>query len=267
MNLEDDNIIGIVGGMGPHAGLALFDNILKHSDAETDQQHLSVMLMSMPKYIGDRTLFLEGVLNINPAINLAKIIKKLEKAGAKIIGMACNTVYSPAIFDAILKELRQAESKVRVLNMPHETCRYIKLHHKNINRIGIMTTNGTYKSEIYKNELLRYGYQVIVPDYDFQNDVIHKMIYDPDYGIKAKPQLISKEVRLLMDKALLYFQQNKADAIILGCTDLSLMLTKTRKKGILILDSTEILAKALIEEVTKNKPNKINNTLSPTSED
>ena len=250
MNLEKDKVIGIVGGMGPQAGLALFNHILCHTHAATDQQHLSVMLMSFPQHIQDRTSFMEGKVSISPAYNVVRVIEKLIVGGAKVIGIACNTSYSPEIFNIIVEELDKLDSKVKLLNMPWEVCKYIKQSLTKAHRIGLMITNGTYKSKVYENLLIDLGYDVIIPEFIFQNDVIHKMIYDPAIGIKANPKGITREARLLLDKALVFFKDNKSDLVILGCTELSLILNNNSAQGMLLVDSTEILAKALIREAT-----------------
>lgn len=255
MNLEEENVIGIVGGMGPKAGLALFDSILCHTRAVTDQQHLSAILMSFPAHIVDRTSFLEGASHVNPAYNIAEIIRKLERAGAKVAGIACNTSHSPAIYNVILAELYRTNSRVKLVNMPYETCRYIQDNHSHVRRIGVMTTNGTYKSGIYKQLLQSLGYEVVTPDFEFQNNIIHKMIYDQEFGLKSNASGVSAEARSLLDKALRFFRSKRSDLIILGCTDLSFMLTDDIAGDMLVVDSTESLAMALIREAGTLKIN------------
>lgn len=236
--------------MGPKAGAALYDSIVSFTQARTDQEHLSTILMSFPEHIVDRTLFLEGMESVNPAVNIVKIISKLEAAGAEIVGMACNTSYSPRIFNIILEELAKMNSHVKMLHMPLETCNYIKETVPGARRIGLLTTNGTYRSGIYSHQLRDMGYEVVVPDDDFQNDVVHKMIYDPVFGIKSDPRHINRKVSALMKKALQYFREKKADVIVQGCTELSLLIAGKMKPGVPIVDSTESFAKALIREAT-----------------
>lgn len=249
MNLQNDTIIGIVGGMGPQAGHALFENITRYTQASADQHHLSVVLMSLPKYIGDRTAFINQMSGINPAYAIAEVIQKLEHAGASVVGIACNTSHAPEIFNVIRQELDKMGSRVKLLNMPLETCDFVAKKYPHIKRVGLMTTNGTYKSTFYKHHLQRLGYDVVVPDLSFQDNVIHRMIYDPVFGIKSKPN-ISDEVHELMAKAMLYFLAKRTEAIILGCTELSLVLSGEYSNSILIIDSTKALALALIREAT-----------------
>jgi len=237
--------------MGPGAGANLFNSIVANTAAGCDQQHLSVVLMSFPKHIADRTAFLEGKTNINPAYAVAGIVRKLEAAGAGVIGLACNTVHAPAIYDVILAELAKHDSTSRLLHMPAETCKYINEQHTGAQRVGLMTTNGTYRSGIYQSLLEQWGYQIVLPPQELQHSVIHRMIYDPVFGIKSTPGIITGEVNALLSKALAFFKRSKADVVILGCTELSLILRQRVIKGFPVVDSTEVLAKALIREASK----------------
>lgn len=240
------NIIGIVGGMGPQAGTALLDSITVQTNAQKDQQHLSTILMSFPQCIVDRTAFLEQEEKVNPAYNIASIITKLEQAGATIVGIACNTSHVPRIYDVIVEELRQRNSAVRLLHMPSEICQHVKRRFGHARRVGLMATNGTYRSGVYEERLKRLGYEVIVPEDQFQNDVIHRMIYDKEFGIKAHANGVTPPAKRLLGKALAFFRSRQTDVLILGCTELSLILTKSKVDGMAVVDSTATFARALI---------------------
>ncbi len=249
-NHGEEKVIGIVGGMGPHAGAALFNGILRNTRASTDQQHLSAILMSFPGEIVDRTLFLEGKTTVNPAFRIVKVIKKLEAAGAELVGIACNTCHALPIYDVIMEELDKINSPVKMINMPVETCRTIAEKYYGARRVGVMATNGTYKSGLYRRLLREWGFDIVQPRAEFQNDIIHRMIYDPEFGIKAQGGFISSQVQGLMEKAIDYFKEQDTDAIILGCTELSLTVTGSKIRGIQMVDSTECLARALVKEAT-----------------
>ncbi|WP_367865345.1 aspartate/glutamate racemase family protein [Pedobacter sp. WC2423] len=253
---ENDITIGLVGGMGPQAGLSLFNYILHKTKAKVDQDHLSTILMSFPKHIVDRTAFLNGSELINPALNIAEVIKKLEMAGAVVIGIACNTSHAPEIYDVILKELDKVDSQVSLVHMPLEACRSIAEIHPAARRIGLLTTNGTHYSGLYADLLKKMGYDVILPDDDLQNDVIHRMIYDTEYGLKTNVKVVTKEVRELMETAMAFFNEKGTDVIILGCTDFSIMNTPDVFKDIRVIDSSEALANALVREAA-NYSNKM----------
>jgi aspartate racemase len=256
MNIEKENVIGIVGGMGPEAGANLFNCIISHTQAGSDQEHLPVILMSFPAELTDRTLYLEGIEAVNPAYNVAALIQKLERAGANVIGIPCNTIHAPRIFNVILEELCKMNSGVRLLNMPVETCRYLAENHVQAKRIGIASTNGTYRSRIYENLLSEMGYEVIVPDPQFQHEVIHRMIYDPVFGIKSNAGIITEEVRLLLAQTIQFFRDSNAGAVVLGCTEISLAFRNISVEDMIIIDSTKALALALIAEATKEPERK-----------
>lgn len=248
MDLREDKVIGIVGGMGPEAGLALYNSILRLTGAATDQQHLSVILMSFPKHIADRTAYIEGSTPVNPAYNVAEIICKLERSGAQVVGIACNTSHAPEIYNVILEQLEKAGSNVTLINMPRETCLYLKREYTHAKRIGLMTTNGTYRSGIYRDILQGMGYDVVVPDYPFQDKVIHRAIYDPVFGIKSSAGSVTQKAGVLLDKALTFFRRQNCDAVILGCTELSLAVPGRVASDMTLLDCTNIFARALIRE-------------------
>ncbi|MCX2492864.1 amino acid racemase [Pedobacter sp. PF22-3] len=248
MNTEKDQVIGIVGGMGPEAGIALCNYLLHNPAGNADQGHLSFMLMSFPSYITDRTAFLEGSCATNPAYAVAGLITRLEMAGATIIAIACNTCHAPEIYDVILDELIKRNSRVKLVHMPYETLCFIKENHQHVRRIGLMTTNGTYHSGIYEKLFKAGGYDVVLPGISLQNSCIHRMIYDPLTGIKANPNHITPEVKAWMREAMHFFKSNGADAIVLGCTELSLIHMAEFENEIPVIDAMKILSLTLIKE-------------------
>lgn len=249
MNTHNHKVIGIVGGMGPQAGITLLNSILTNTSVVKDQDHFSTILMSFPSRIVDRTAFLNGSVTINPAFGIVEIIQKLETAGANVVGMACNTSHAPAILDVIMQELERCGSRVVFVNMPMETCRHMMKAYAGVRRIGLLTTNGTYRSGLYHKLLQEHGYEVIVPEFSFQDNIIHRMIYDEVFGLKARP-VVMKQTRMLMKEALNFYKREHADAVVLGCTELSCMERSFSFNGLPLIDSTEALAKALVREAT-----------------
>lgn len=245
----DFKVVGIVGGMGPKAGIELLNRITAYTPAATDQGHLSTILMSFPGQIVDRSAYLGGVTAENPAYSIAQIIRKLESAGAEVVGVACNTSHSPKIYNVIVNLLEQANCRVQLVHMPYETCLQVKRAYPYASRVGLMLTNGTYRSGLYQNMLRGLGYQVVLTDRVFQQEVIHRMVYDPVFGIKANPDRISGEVLALRRKAFDLFKEERTDVIILGCTELSLLMDQG-DLDIPVVDSTDVLARALIREAT-----------------
>ena len=98
MITEEKNLsmrtIGIVGGMGPFAGIELMREIFEQTKASRDQEHLPVIQISMPERIVDRTAFLTGQTDVNPALVIGELIDKLEKAGAERLPFSCQASFA-----------------------------------------------------------------------------------------------------------------------------------------------------------------------------
>ena len=85
-------MIGVIGGMGPYAGIDLVKNIFDMTKASSDQEHVPLSMISLPHLIEDRTAFLLGKSQNNPGIILSEIAMKLIEQGATAIGMPCKIV-------------------------------------------------------------------------------------------------------------------------------------------------------------------------------
>ena len=101
-----DAKIGIVGGAGPYAGLDLARKILQQTLAKSDQDYLPTLLISTPELIEDRTDFLLGENEKNPAYSIYCNLRDLEKLGATVAGIACNTAHAPKIRNVFVEELK-----------------------------------------------------------------------------------------------------------------------------------------------------------------
>ncbi|MHC4739437.1 MAG: aspartate/glutamate racemase family protein, partial [Planctomycetota bacterium] len=193
--MENENIIGIVGGVGPYAGLDLTKKILDQTIAQRDQQHLPIALLSLPAQIEDRTAFLLGKTKTNPADAVFEIIIKLENLGASVVGIPCNSIHSPPILDAILDKLKKSGLKIKLINMVAETVEFISRNHPKIKNIGLLCTTGTAKINVYQHYFKPRGVNIILPDVDKQENMVQKAIYDINQGIKAKSNPVTEAAK------------------------------------------------------------------------
>ena len=156
-------VVGVVGGVGPFAGLDLLKKIFEQTLAVRDQDHLKVIGMFRPDEIEDRTHFLLTPGQINPGLAIARQILDMERIGAVIAGIPCNTAHAPKIIDCALEELKKAGSKIKFVNMIQETALYIQKTHPALKKIGVLSSTGTYKVGIYPLYLKPLGYEVLTP--------------------------------------------------------------------------------------------------------
>jgi aspartate racemase len=245
--MNKSKIIGIVGGVGPFAGVDLAEKILNQTHARRDQDHVPFMLYSLPQKIPDRSKFILEHAKENPAQAVYEIIIQMEAAGASVIGIPCNTMHAPAIFDVLNEKLARSKSKVILLHMIEEVVGFIKRYYPHAQSIGYLSTSGTYRSGVYRTTLEENNYQVIEPDSSWQNK-IHDSIYHPEFGIKAFSKPVKNKAKNQLFESIEHLKDKGAQAVILGCTEIAFAISQNQLLSVPLIDATKVLARVLIEK-------------------
>ncbi len=246
-------MIGIVGGIGPYAGIDLLKKVFDNTLADSDQDYLDTVLLSLPSGIKDRTEYLLGKIEINPAYAIAEVLIKLQQTGVTVAGIPCNTAHVENIFNIIQQELKKRGSHIKILNMIDETVVFLANQYPKITKVGVLTTSGTYKSGIYSRKLQSKGYEVIAPFKEMQENLIHPAIYHPKYGIKACTNPIHAQAKENLIQGISFLKEQGAQAVILGCTEIPLAITEPIIDEMIMIDPTNVLARALIYEQDHQK--------------
>lgn len=236
-------MIGVVGGIGPYAGVDLVQKIFDLTKADCDQEHLPVCMLSMPHTIADRTEYLVGKTDINPAIALSSVIDKLQRIGASVVGMPCNTAHAAPIFDEVARRIPES---VTLVHMIDEVAKYIKQTYPSVTQVGVLSTTGSYTANIYPDYLAKHGLAAIQVSQSLQEEHIHPSIYDPSYGIKTCSNPIAAQATSSLHQGVEYLIEAGAEAIVLGCTEIPLAITEDEINGVPMIDATKILARSLI---------------------
>lgn len=244
-------MIGIVGGVGPLAGVNIVQKIIEETIAEKDQDHLPVLLFSLAHQIPDRTEFLVGKIEENPAKDIFSVIQRLSNAGATVAAIPCNTAHAPLIFNEIKKLIKEDNISIELISMIDYTLRFVQEYFPK-KKIGILSTTGTWKEGIYRQAFLNEGLSIVEPDEVLQHRV-HDAIYHKSYGIKAQSSPVHSKAKEELDFAVNELRSKGAELIILGCTELPLAFTEQSWKGIPLVDPNRILARALISSIDKTK--------------
>ena len=222
--------LGVIGGMGPEATSYYYENVIAHTKAGKDQEHIDMVILShatMP----DRT---EAIITGEDK-ELIHLLQEdamtLEKLGVSNIAITCNT--SHYFYEHIQKAV-----DVPIINMIHESVAYAVNEMENVKRVGIMATDGTINSRIYHRECRKLGVTPVKPSPERQQDVM-SLIYDDIKG--GKPGDRSK-----FDRVVSEFMRKGCDAVILACTELSVFKGRHDIPSI-CLDAMDILVKESIE--------------------
>lgn len=214
--------IGIIGGLGPLATVKFME--LLNEKLGNNNQEIEMVVINDPT-TPDRTAYILDNLKDNPINNILDMVKKLELFDVSIIVMPCNTA------SYFYKEIDNNTS-IPFINIVKETVNH--LSDKNIKKIGLLATEGTIKSGIYKELLTEMKIDCITPNSEEQK-IISSIIYDE---VKS-----GKKVNLNnFYKVVNHLQEQGCEYIVLGCTELSALKKIENLTDEFLIDAMEILA-------------------------
>ncbi|AAL81104.1 aspartate racemase [Pyrococcus furiosus DSM 3638] len=221
-------VIGILGGMGPLATVELFKRIVEKTPAKRDQDHPKIIIYNNPQ-IPDRTAYILG-RGEDPRPQLIWTAKKLEKCGADFIVMPCNTAH--AFIDDIRREVG-----IPVISMIEETAK--RIASLGIKKAGLLATTGTIVSGVYHKELEKYGLEILTPTEEEQ-ELVMKGIYE---GVKAGNLDLGRNLLLQIARIL---EERGAEAIIAGCTEVSVVIKESDLR-VMLIDPMNVIAEVAVK--------------------
>ncbi|MBR3244300.1 MAG: amino acid racemase [Parasporobacterium sp.] len=224
----DKKIIGVIGGMGPIATSHFMELVIRMTDAKVDQEHLDMIIYNIPS-IPDRTEFILDPSKPNPVPEIIRIGHMLEKAGAEYLCMPCITAHS------FMDQLRTSLCRP-FINIVEETANY--LYREGIRKAGIMATDGTVSFGLFQKAFEEYNIEPCLPSPERQRDVMH-IIYQ---NVKANMPVEMDRFQAVETE----LKEAGAEAIILGCTELSLV-KRDERIGSGFLDGMEVLAQTAVK--------------------
>jgi aspartate racemase len=196
--------VGILGGMGPMSTVDLMRKVTEKTPVQKEQEHLRLLVDSRPQ-VPDRTaaIFGEGP---SPAPILQESARLLEKWGAEIIAIPCNSAH------AFLDDVREAVA-IEVLDMPGIVGREIAKRFPAGGAIGLLGTSGSYRAGLYHSRLPNH--QVVTPAPEVQEELVMGAIYQ----VKVEDKVEEPREKLLKAASAL---DPEPVALIAGCTEVEL---------------------------------------------
>ncbi len=208
--MKKDEFLGILGGMGPEAGVEFARILIEKTSVQRDQDHLPFLLLNWPR-IPDRTAYLLGE-GPDPVPFIKEGIRILKGAGATHIAIPCNTAHA-------FMERIGAPEDVKLYDMLQVALEWTEKKHPSVERVGVLATKGTLISGIYRRYFGKYS--LILPSEEEQ-EVVHRVIYSlAKVGKMAEASL---EFLKVADS----LRKRGAQAVILGCTEIETALRKVR---------------------------------------
>jgi aspartate racemase len=218
---EGQLVLGLLGGMGPAATLDFLSKLQAFTPAETDQDHIRVLVDLNPK-VPDRNVSGSGAGPV-----LAEMAGALAGAGADVLAIACNTAHAHA-------DLIQRACGLPLIDMIETGASAAR--DSGARRVGVLGTKGALR--LYREYLAAQAMGLIVLAPERQEAFMETLyrIKSGDVGHGARAEMIGYAADLI---------GMGAEAIIAGCTEAPLVLAPGDVRA-LFIDPGELLAKRCV---------------------
>lgn len=223
--------IGMLGGFGPESTLDYYRLLIEEYRSKSkDESNPEIIIYSM-----DINKLLKLVADEeweNLTEYLLDGIKILEKGGADFGFISANTPH--IVFDRI-KEL----SSIPLISIVEKTCEHIKK--AGIKKIGLLGTKFTMQSDFYKKVCDKEVLEIFYPNEKEQDYIQNKLMTEIELG-----KFVDETRDALLDIIKRMIKDNSIEGVILGCTELPLILTKS-EFGIQFFNTSKIHVESIIE--------------------
>ena len=217
--------IGIIGGIAPESTIEYYRLIIaSYREKKRDGSYPSILINSID---------MKKMLDLIAAKELAGLtgyllgeIRKLAQAGADFGLLASNTPH------LVFEDLRR-ESPIPLLSIVEAACE--AAHALRLRKVGLFGTRFTMQGGFYPEVFTKQGIEIILPPMDDQNYIHEKYMSELVNGVflaETRERLLTIADRL---KA-----KNGIQGLILGGTELPLILREEFARGIPFLDTTRI---------------------------
>ncbi len=219
--------IGVFGGMGPSATVDFLDKLVRLTPASRDQDHLPVIVASLP-HIHDRSSAILG-RGRDPLPQLLAGIALLNRAEVGVIAIPCNS--SHHWFDDMSRS-----SQAPLLHIAKACVEAIAPD--SASRVAIFATRGALTSGFYQRELLARGLDFMLPSEDTQEQV--------DACIREVKAANTEAGAHHLAQACQDVVRQGATTLIMGCTELPIASKHADVSGLMLIDSSLELARASV---------------------
>jgi len=164
---------------------------------------------------------------------LSNVGKSLEKAGADFVLISTNTMH------------KVADDVKKSINIPLIDIRDVVIENvkkEGLKDILLLGTKFTMEDKFYVEYLQKNGVNVIVPN-EKERDFIHKVIFDELCIGITKESSKNEFLRII--------KSYKADGVVLGCTEIGMIVKEGDLSDIKVLDTTILHAKKAVELMIK----------------
>lgn len=223
--------IGLIGGMSWESSIEYYRIINETAKAKLGGLHSAKSLMVSVDFADVEILQQQGRW-AEAAQMLVEVAKSLQKGGADFLVLCTNTMHKVA--DEI-----QERVNLPFLHIADATAQ--RVNGAGIQNIGLLGTRFTMEEEFYKGRLSeKYGLNVMIPNAQ-EREVVHRVIYEELVLGRIEPRSKAQYLDIIEQMV-----SQGAEGIILGCTEIGLLVQQTDSQ-VPLFDTTRIHAEAAVE--------------------
>lgn len=217
--------IGLIGGMSWESTITYYQIVNETIKRELGGLHSAKVLLYSVDFAEIEAYQASGEWGKSAEV-LSKAAINLEKAGADYIVICTNTMHK------VVPEIQRMIS-IPIIHIAETTADELKL--KGITKVGLLGTKYTMTQEFYKSKLIKAGIDVVIPDNEGV-EVVNNIIYNElCLGIISEDS--KKKYLAIIDE----LEKNGAQGVILGCTEIGLLIQQKDTK-LPVFDTTQIHA-------------------------
>jgi aspartate racemase len=227
-------IPGMIGGIGPESTIDYYRSLIAvYRKRNPDGGYPPILIDSI-----DVKRVLEAAERreyAELAAYLVAEIERLARAGAEFAFIAANTPH--IVFDQV-----RARSPIPLISIVEATCEAARA--LGLQRVGLFGTRFTMQAQFYPEGLARAGIALVLP-----SAVEQAYVHEKYLGELVKAVFLPETKAGLLRIADRMCQEDGIQGLILGGTELPLLLKDVGERGYRLLDTTQIHVQAVVQEM------------------
>lgn len=223
--------IGLIGGMSWESSAVYYSTINRKVREILGGFHSAKSVMVTVEFDEIQTLQHKEDWNALEKL-MVKSARQLEAAGTDFVVLCTNTMHlcSPAIVENI---------SIPFLHIAEATG--LKIAGMGLKKVALLGTRFTMEKDFYKTYILEhFGIEVIIPEKP-EREIIHNTIYN-----ELVQGVIKDESRHKFQQIIGSLEKNGAEGVILGCTEIPLLISQADVK-IPVFDTSTIHAEMAVK--------------------